>query len=456
MDYESFIKSKIVSTNNSGIKEVSDTLLNKALFDYQAEIVKRACKKGKYALFVDTGLGKSIMQLNFGHIINSYTQKPVLILAPLVVVYQLLREAEKFGYNLNRLYDKNKEIINGLNITNYDYIDNIKTNEFNCVILDESSILKNFTGKTKSKLVNLFKHCEYKLACTATPSPNDFMELGNHSEFLDVMKSNEMLMRFFINDTMNFGTYRLKGHSEREFWEWVSSWAECISSPADLGYDDTLYKLPKLNERLIQVTHDSCEYLSNGLLFKFDESNATTLAKNKKKTIDLRIKELRKLLKEDEQHLIWVDTNSEADLIKSQIKGIVEVRGNDKDEIKAQRLMDFANGKIKWLMTKSSIAGMGMNFQNAYNMTFLGLNYSYEKYYQAVRRMWRFRQKQDVNVNVIVADNEQDILKILDRKKEQHLKMKDAMTTAVRNIRLNKKLTTKVNLDITIPKFLKG
>jgi len=455
MNYEEFIKSKTVNTNSVGF-DIKDEFLNNSLFDYQVPILKRACKKGKYALFLDTGLGKSIIQLNYGYAVNKHIDKPVLMLAPLVVVHQLIKEANKFGYELNRLYKNDKKIVNGLNITNYDNLNNIDISEIECVILDESSILKNFTGKVKNKIVDLFRDCNYKLACTATPSPNDFMELGNHCEFLDVMKSNEMLMRFFINDTMNFGTYRLKGHSEDDFWEWVASWSECISSPYDLGFDGSSHILPKLNEEFIEVEHDNFEYLSDNALFSFSETNATTISRNKKKTIDLRIDKLKSILKKGEQHLIWIDTNIEADSIKSKIDGIVEVRGSDSDELKAKRLMDFADGKIEWLMTKSSIAGMGMNFQSANNMTFMGLNYSYEKYYQAVRRMWRFGQLKDVNVNIIIADNEISILKILMRKKEQHLEMKSKMIKEYQKLRVNKILNSYVDTNITIPKFLKG
>jgi len=455
MNYDDFIKSKFIKTDEFGF-DVGDELLNSNLFDYQRDIVKRALKKGKYALFVDTGLGKSIMQLNFADAVCKKEGCNALILAPLVVAYQLEVEAKKFGIDANLLHGKLKDIKKGINITNYDNLKNIDASQFDCIVLDESSILKNFTGKTKNLLVEKFKDYKYKLCCTATPSPNDFMELGNHSEFLDVMPSDEMLMRYFINDTMNFGTYRLKKYAESEFWEWVSSWAECISGPADLGFDGSKHILPKLNENFIEVNFDDTEYLQNGQLFSFAENNATTLAKNKKKTLNLRIEKLKEILNEDEQHLIWVDTNLEADEIKKHIPQVVEVRGNEKDEVKAKKLLDFANGKINWLVTKSSIAGMGMNFQNANNMTFLGLNYSYERYYQAVRRMYRFGQKKEVNVNIIVADNENSILKTIMRKKEQHEIMKQSMLKAVKKARITKELKKDVNLDIKTPKFLNG
>lgn len=455
MDYNEFIESKIILNNDYGF-DINQKYLNKSLFDYQKEIVTRACKKGRYALFVDTGLGKSIMQLNFGYAVNKQLNKNVLFLAPLVVAYQMVKEAKKFGYKLNHIHKINGHK-DGLNITNYDNLKNIDTSLYDCVILDESSILKNASGKLRIMITELFFNTSYKLLCTATPSPNDFMELGTHSEMLNDLKVEEMKMMYFTQDRGNVQNYVLKGHAVDSFWEWVSCWAECISNPSDLGYDGSKHILPKLNENFIEVEYDDCDYtLSSESLFSFTETNATTISKNKNKTIELRIEVLKTLLKEDEQHLIWIDTNDEADLIKKSIDGIVEVRGSDTEEIKAKRLMDFADGKIKWLMTKSSIAGMGMNFQNANNMTFIGLNYSYEKYYQAVRRMYRFGQTKQVNVNVIVADNEIQILQNMMRKKDQHIEMKKYMLQSVQSVRTKKQLKSNANKIFTFPKFLKS
>jgi len=402
---------------------------------------------------MDTGLGKSLIQLNFGYAIHNQLSKNVLFLAPLAVVYQLMKEAKKFGYELNHVY-KEVGLVNGLNITNYDNLKNIDTSDIDCVILDESSILKNASGKLRIMMTDLFDRTSYKLLCTATPSPNDFLELGTHSQFLNDLKVEEMKMMYFAQDRANVQNYILKGHAVDEFWKWVSYWAECISNPSDLGYDGSSHILPALNENFIEVEFDDFNYQAEGALFDFVESNATTISKNKKKTIDLRIDVLRGLLKEDEQHLIWVDTNDEDDKVHAAIDGIVEVRGSDHPDLKAQRLMDFADGKIKWLMTKSKIAGMGMNFQGSNNMTFIGLNYSYEKYYQAVRRMWRFGQKKQVNVNVIVADNEIQILDNMMRKKDRHEEMKLYMLNAIQDVRVQKELKSNANKKFTFPKFL--
>lgn len=464
MNYLDFIQNKKPKAIDSGF-DIKDEWLNPNLFDYQKEIVKRACKKGKYALFVDTGLGKSIMQLNFAYAVSQYTNKPVLILAPLAVVFQLLKESAKFGFEVFKLDSKIVE--SKIYITNYEQLANISDEaieSFSGIVLDESSILKSFNGKVKRTLIERFKETPYKLACTATPSPNDFMELGNHSEFLNAMSSSEMLSRFFINDTFNTGEWRLKKHAEIEFWEWISSWAECLNSPADLGYDGSSHTLPPLNEKIHQVAYDDTKYLSDGLLFSFGESNATTLARNKFDSLSLRLQKLLSIISNSDysSHIIWVDTNIESrEVYKFLINhfkqlSIVELVGSDTPYKKADTLNDFANNKIDILITKASIAGMGMNFQNAYNMVFLGLNWSYESYYQAVRRMYRFGQKEPVNVHIILADNEIPILHAINRKKYQHNQMKSAMTRSICESKLLKKNEIPNDTSFCIPSFLRS
>lgn len=438
--------------------------LNPNLFDYQREIVQRACEIGRYALFMDTGLGKSITQMNFAYAVNEYSHKPTLILAPLAVVYQMLDEARKFGFVLHKV--ENGELKEGLNIINYEQIDNLKgVDKLAGIILDESSILKSFTGSTKRTLLEMFKDTPYKLACSATPSPNDYLELGNHSEFLGVMPSYEMIMRFFINDTMNAGGYRLKKHAESAFWQWVTSWAECISSPSDLGYDGSKHKLPSLREIIHEVHFDDTIYHTQGnpqgILFESASSNATTLARGKKASLEKRVEKLKEILRCEGStpHLVWVDTNLEADRLKlaliDEFEGAVEVRGSDSAEFKAKTLSAFGRGEIPILITKASIAGMGLNFQNAHNMTFLGLNYSYESYYQAIRRMYRFGQIHEVKVNVIVSSNELGILETLHHKKKSHDKMKLGMTQAICKGKKQEALKTSFNTGFKIPIFLK-
>ena len=451
MEYDDFIKHKIKTAPKVGFK-IKDDWLNDNLFDYQKEIVARACDHGKYALFMDTGLGKSITQMNYADAVNRHTNKPVLMLAPLAVVYQMLKEAGKFGFELNHAKDNNS-IKNGLNITNYESLHKLDSSLFSCVVLDESSILKGFDSKTRRYLTDEFRHTKFKLACTATPSPNDFVELGTHSEFLNNYTVAEMKMIYFTQDRANTAEFILKGHSEDKFWEWIASWAECLTSPADLGYDGSSHILPPLNEVYHEISHDDCSYESNGFLFEFAESNATTIGRNKRKTIEDRAAKVAELQNGD-PHLVWCDTNAEADKLKESMPHAVEVRGDHKEEYKAEMAMAFADGEIQTLISKASIFGYGMNFQNIHNMTFTGLNYSYESYYQAVRRMYRFGQKNTVNVNVIVADNERSILDAIHRKKAQHEKMKSAMQKAIITAKRDSELKVDVFNEFIFPSFI--
>lgn len=451
MEYLDFIKSKKPKSEAVGFK-IPSSFINSNAFDYQADIIDRACFNGRYALFMDTGLGKSITQMNYADNIHRHTNKDVLMLAPLAVSYQMIQEGIKFGYQINHCKNQS-DVKKGLNITNYESLHKFDASHFVGIVLDESSILKSFNGKIKQYLIEQFKNTQYKLACTATPSPNDYLELGNHSEFLGVMESYEMIMRYFINDTMNAGGYRLKGHGESEFWEWIASWAECISSPYDLGYDGSKHILPPLNEIYHEISYDDTSYLSNGSLFEFAENNATTIGKNKRKTIEKRAEKVA-TLQNGKPHLVWCDTNDEADKLKEAMPYAIEVRGNHKDEYKAEMALAFARGEIGTLISKASIFGYGLNLQNAHNMTFTGLNYSYESYYQAIRRMWRFGQKNEVNVNIILADNERSILDTIHRKKEQHEKMKREMLKAVLNAKKSNDLKIDVFNKFTIPNFI--
>lgn len=451
MEYIDFIKSKKPKAIQTGFK-IPSSYINSNAFDYQAEIIERACLNGRYALFMDTGLGKSITQMNYADAVHRHTNKDVLMLAPLAVSYQMVQEGKKFGYELNHCKSQN-DVKKGLNITNYESVHKFDFNHFICVVLDESSILKGFDSKTRKILTEGFNQTRFKLACTATPSPNDFVELGTHSEFLGNFTVSEMKMMYFTQDRANVQDYILKGHAETEFWEWIASWAECISSPSDLGYDGSKHILPSLNELYHEISHDDTSYLTNGSLFEFSESNATTIGKNKRKTIEKRAEKVAEL-QNGEPHLVWCDTNDESDKLKEAMPYAIEVRGNHKDEYKAEMALAFARGEIGTLISKASIFGYGLNLQNAHNMTFTGLNYSYESYYQAIRRMWRFGQKKEVNVNIILADNERSILDTIHRKKEQHEKMKREMLKAVLSAKRNNELKIDVFNKFTIPNFI--
>jgi len=425
-NYEQFIKSKVVKLVDAGFQTVIP--FNNNLFDFQVDIVDWCLQRGRSAIFADCGLGKTLMQLEWANHVHQYTGKPVLILAPLAVASQTQQEGVKFGIDV-KVCESSDDVVNGINITNYQKLAKFNTTDFSGIVLDESSIIKSFMGKIKQQIEACFLHTPYKLFCTATPAPNDHMELGNHAQLLGVMPSNEMLARWFINDTSCFGNYRVKKHAVADFWQWVSSWACCISNPADLGYNQQSFELPELIEHNVIIETDLQNH-EKGLLFDVESLSATNLHKQLRKTATIRAEKTADLIGwSDEPWLIWCNTNYEADALKKAIPGAVEVRGSDKNEVKEKRLLGFSNGDFKVLITKSKIAGFGMNWQHCCNVVFTGLSYSYESYYQALRRCWRFGQENTVNSYIVLADKEKGILQNVNRKKEGHIEMGNNMLT---------------------------
>jgi len=423
MDYQEFLKTKERKCMPSGFETGE---VHEFLFPFQRDIVKWALKRGKSAIFADCGLGKSPMQLSWSDIISKKENGNIIIIAPLCVSKQTIREGKKFNIEVNSYRENGLK--KGINIINYENIDHINPDDYIGVVLDESSILKAYTGKTKKKITNMFKNTKYKLCCTATPSPNDHMELLNHSEFLGIMRSNEALSCWFILDTMNTGKYRIKKHAEKDFWKWVSSWAVSIEKPSDLGYEDGNFKLPNKVEHTIEVKELDIEP-DEGMLFYIPEVNATNYHKIRKNTVKYKLEKITDILesKKEKQFVIWVDTNHEADVLKSNIKESVEIRGNDSIEKKEQAAMDFIDGKIRILISKSSIFGFGMNFQNCYNTILCGISYSYENYYQLIRRFWRFGQTHEVNIYKILSIYENEIYNIVNEKMLRHEEMKEKM-----------------------------
>ena len=460
MDYIDFLKSKQVTVMPSGFDvEVSE--LNSALFDWQKAIVKLALKKGKFALFLDTGLGKTLCQLVWANKVCKHTGGNVLILAPLAVSKQTQKEGEKFGINVN-ICRSQEDVKNGINITNYEMLEHFDTSKFVGVVLDESSILKSYMGATKISIINAFKDTPYKLSCTATPSPNNQMEILNQAEFLGVMKSHEALAIWFINDTSSSGNYQLKGHAVKSFWEWVSSWAVCISKPSEIGYSDEGYILPKLNEiEVIIPIDETSEDIDEGFFRKI-ETNATAFHKEKRITAEQRAVKCAEIVNQDnEQYLIWCNTDYEADLLKKYIPTAIEVRGSDKPEHKEQAAIDFVSGNIRVLISKPRIFGYGLNFQNCHNTVFCGLDYSYESYYQSIRRFWRFGQKSEVNAYIVIGSTEQQILNVVREKEKKQLEMKHNMYLKIKDFQNAefKPRNFKLNLEekkISIPTWIKG
>jgi superfamily II DNA or RNA helicase len=421
MEYEEFLKKKQIITRPCGFEPRP---IGGCHFGWQKDIERWGIRKGRSAYFEDCGLGKTAQQLEWGAQVSEHTYQPVLIAAPLAVARQTQREGKKFGYPVN-ICRSQDDVKNEINITNYEMLSHFDASKFGGVVLDESSILKSYSGKIKQQIIDMFSATPYKLACTATPAPNDFMELGNHSEFLGVMSRSEMLSTFFVHDGGSTQSWRLKGHAQDDFWRWIASWAVVLSNPADLGYDGSAYKLPPLNlvEHIVKTNHkfDSAgqEMLFAPVVQTLNERRAA-----RHNSLEQRVKECAEIANStDKQVLIWCDLNEESTALTKAIKGAVEVTGSDSDERKADVMLGFADGSVRALVSKPKIAGWGMNWQNCSKEIFCGLSDSFEAYYQAVRRCYRFGQKNPVDVDIVVSDAEGAVRANLERKQAnaQHM-----------------------------------
>jgi DNA modification methylase len=422
-DYEEFIESKSKVVSHSGI-HVESSDINPMLFPFQRDIVKWALGRGKAALFEDCGLGKSFQQLEWARHIPG----PVLILAPLAVASQTIAEGRKFHIEL--AYARNQIEVGGhITITNYEHLDKFDASYFAGVVLDESSILKNFTGKMRNAILDAFEDTPYKLACTATPSPNDYEELGNHSEFINVMSRTNMLAKYFINDANNTGTWRIKGHAVGPFWDWVASWAVGIGKPSDIGHDDTGYILPALTMKELKVEGS---YKKDFELIPTGATSATELYKSLRMTTIPRSELAAQMVNEStESWIIWCNTNDESAALAKLIPDAVEVKGADSIEVKETRISDFVNGRARVIISKPSITGLGLNFQHCHKVIFVSITYSYEDIYQAIRRAWRFGQKHPVDVYIITADNIEGVVDSIKAKKAAHESMMREMVSSM-------------------------
>lgn len=418
VNYNDFIQSKSLQIKNCGIN-ITDDSLNCSLFKFQKSIVKWALAKGKSAIFADCGLGKTLMQLEWAEQIRKHTSGTILIIAPLAVSKQTKSEGLKFGININICLSQNDVKSDTINITNYERLDKFNASEFIAVVLDESSILKSYSGKIRNQIINMFRNTPYKLACTATPAPNDYMELGNHSEFLGVMTRTEMLSMFFVHDGGQTSKWKLKGHAEDIFWKWISGWSVVVDNPANIGYTDVNYNLPDLN--VSQVIVDGKSSLQTNL-------SLTERRQIRHDSLKSRCQAAANIVnKSDEQWLIWCDLNDEGDLLNKLIDNSINVQGSDDANFKTKSMLDFANRKIKVLITKPKIAGYGMNWQNCHNVIFVGLSDSFESYYQAIRRCWRFGQTFDVNVYIVISAKEGAVKENIERKQEENEKFKNIL-----------------------------
>lgn len=416
MEYQDILEKKKVRRIESGF-DAPD--LNPALFDFQQYCVRKMLKMGKGAIFAGCGNGKTLMQLEWAKCVAEHEGKPVLILAPLSVSKQTIAEGARFGYHVVLHRDRTPE--DKLIITNYEQLENIDVGEFVGVVLDESSILKNFTGHYKRLLIELFAYTPYKLCCSATPSPNDLNEIGNHSEFLDVLDAQDMRSRWFVREE-GMNNYRLKGHAKSDFYGWIASWAIMFENPADIGFTETGKKfiLPPLNyvEHTIESTPE------DGCIFATGVVNATNFNAELRKTMTERLELAAKLAREaDGQVLIWIKQNAEGDILRKLLPEAVEVRGNDKDTVKEERLLDFAAGKFKILISKAKICGYGMNFQNCGTQIFAAPDFSFEDFYQQVRRSYRFGRKGAVNIHLIITDSMANARAIIEKKQKNFEEM---------------------------------
>lgn len=434
-NYFELLESKKKRIADAGF-EVKDNQLNENLFDFQRFIVKTALKKGRYAIFADCGLGKTLMQLEWAKQVSEHTKKPVLILTPLAVSGQTIQEGVKFGIKVERYTAGCLRA--GIYVTNYEQLENVNTDDFAGVVLDESSILKNFEGKTRNLIIDGFSNTNFKLACTATPSPNDPMELGNHSEFLNVMSRNEMLAMYFVHDGGDTSKWRIKGHAQQLFYDWVSEWAVMLSKPSDIGFAAVGYDLPSLNliEKQIKTTKRN-----NGLLFNEVKVSATDFNQELRLTKFGRIEEVAKIVNDStENFIIWIKQDEEGDLIKKMIPDAIEVRGSMPPELKEKKLLGFAKGEFRVLVTKTKIAQFGLNYQNCRNQIFASLDFSFEGLYQAIRRSYRFGQTKDVNIYLVTTDTMQNVIQAVQTKEKKFAEMQAAMTLSVnKNLQSNTK-----------------
>lgn len=428
-EYTRFLETKKQSIMQSGF-EISDSQLNEMLFPFQKYCVRRALKSGRFAMFEDCGLGKTFQQLEWSQKVMEHIDKPILIIAPLGVIGQTIKEGERFGYEVTEIRATDADMKTAIYITNYDNIDNIDPSLFGGVVLDESSILKNYNGKMRQQLIDDYSKTQYKLCCTATPSPNDTTELCNHAEFLNVMSRNEMLAMYFCHDGGRTSDWRLKGHAKQKFWDFVSTWAVMLNKPSDIGFSDDGYNLPPLN--VIEET----VYLpkrDNGLLFNETAVNATDYHKELRLSYKERLERTANIVNDhpDENFIVWIGHDDEGKIIRSLIPDAVEVKGSDSKEYKQDKLLGFAKGDFRVLVTKLKIAQFGLNYQNCHNQIFASLDFSFEATYQGIRRSYRFGQTDQVNIYLVTTDTMQNVRQSFETKQKQFKEMQESMTIAM-------------------------
>ena len=444
MNYKKFLNTKKIKNNTNGFNPL---WIPDFLYDFQKELVEWSIRKGKAALFEDCGLGKTPQQLVWAQNIIKKTNGNVLIVTPLAVSQQTIREAEKFGLEAKRT--QTGIIHKGINVTNYERLEHFNSNDFDGIVCDESSILKNFDGKTCKHIIDFMNSIKYRLLCTATPAPNDFVELGTSSEALGLMTRKQMLGMFFTHDGKNNNQWNLKGHAKKRFWQWVSTWARSIRKPSDLGFKNNNFILPSLNfhKHIIKSNY------KENVLIPSQAVGLNEQRAEKRRTLLLRCKKVASLVPKNESCLIWCHLNDEGNLLEKIIPEAVQVSGKDSNESKENKMTGFSKGDIRILITKPKIGGFGMNWQHCSTMMFFPSHF-HEQFYQASRRCWRFGQKKEVNCHLIASNRESIVMHNMLRKEQQAIEMYNGIIREMSEFQLNKRKINFKMKKVRIPKWL--
>lgn len=453
--YRAFIAARAGNTFKTGF---APRPINPAVKVHQSAVLDFALNAGKSAAFLDTGLGKSLIELEFARQCADETGKPSLILTPLAVAGQMVREGQKFGIDARQIREQS-QVGSGVMVANYERLAKLDPDAFGAVVLDESSILKSYAGRTRAMIEDAFAHTAYKLAATATPSPNDHTELGNHAEFLGVMRQQEMLSKWFINDTATASQeWRLKGHAVADFWGWVASWSRCATLPSDLGGDDAGYVLPDVDRRIHTVAADRMENVAEGMLFRIPEMSATSFHEEKRLTLKQRCEMAAELATHDKPVTVWCETNDESAMLAKMIPDAREVHGSIDPDQKERLLLGFADGDYRVIVTKPKLAGFGVNWQHCAHAVFASISFSYEQHYQAVRRSHRFGQSEMVRNDIVISDTEASIWEIINVKSKKHDEMKRRMADAMRNAQstTSRRVAYDRPLDLAFPEWVRA
>lgn len=458
VDYEAYVQRKLSTVPPTGI--AGGFSVPASLFPHQSALTAWALRRGRAAIFADTGLGKSRMQLAWADAVRRHTKRPVLILAPLAVAAQTAAEGLEIGVEVTHCRDQSDTPGAGIVITNYDRLHRFDPEQYSGVVLDESSCIKHHDAKTLRTLLSAFKHTQFKLCATATPAPNDWTELGTHAEFLGICTRQEMLAEFFTHDGGDTSVWRLKGHARHLFWRWVSVWGAMVRRPSDLGFDDSAYALPPLH--LHEHTVDT-EMPLNGMLFASEAQTLSERRDARRMSTEDRVRDCAAIVNSDaaEPWVVWCDLNAEGDALEKAINGAVQIAGADSAEVKEQRLQGFVRGEFRVLVSKPSICGFGLNWQHSARMAFVGVTDSFESYYQAVRRCWRFGQKRDVHVHVFASSAEGAVVANLRRKERDAQAMAESLSAETRDAVMQEVTGTKRETNthnasqrVTVPAFL--